>query len=63
MKESIILDDGKYEVILDQVGSSFDFYALRHGERWRTLTGDNLVFCMFQKIKELEEQLFQFTDR
>ena len=57
MKESIILDNGKYEVILDQTNNTFDFHALRHGEQWRCLTGDNLILCMFQRIQDLEEQL------
>lgn len=57
MKESIKLDDGKYEVVLDQTNNTFDFHALRHGEQWRHLTGDNLVLSMFQRIQELEELL------
>jgi len=57
-KESILLDGGKYEVIFDQTsGSTSEFYALRYGEEWRSLTGDNLVLCMFQRIKDLEERL------
>ena len=58
MKESILLDDGKYEVILDQTGGTSKFYALRYGEEWRSLTGDNLVLCMFQRIQDLEDKLY-----
>jgi hypothetical protein len=58
MKESILLSDGKYEVILDQEGSKFNFHALRYGEEWRSLAGDNLVLCMFQRIQDLEDKLY-----
>jgi len=58
MKESVKLDGGKYEVILDQDGSSFNFHALRYGEEWRSLVGDNLILAMFNKIQDLEERLF-----
>jgi hypothetical protein len=32
------------------------FKALRYGEEWRDLTGDNLVLQMFFRIQELEEE-------
>jgi len=51
MKESVILDSEKYEVILDQSYGEFNFHALRYGEEWRDLTGDNLVLAMFNKSK------------
>jgi hypothetical protein len=58
MKESIILADGKYEVVFDQNGQRSDFYALRYGEEWRSLTGDNMILCMFQRIRDLEDKLY-----
>jgi len=57
MKESVKLDGGKYEVILGQDGSSFNFHALRYGEKWRNLVGDNLILAMFNKIQDLEDKL------
>jgi len=57
MKESVILDSGKYEVVLDQTDGKFNFLALRYGEEWRDLTGDNLVLTMFNKIQDLEDKL------
>lgn len=48
------LDNGKYEVVFD---SNSRLYALRHGEEWRDLLGDNLILCMLQRIVELEEQV------
>ncbi|HEY8805686.1 MAG TPA: hypothetical protein VIM42_11395 [Clostridium sp.] len=56
--ESIFLDGGKYEVVFDQSGYSTEFYALRYGEKWRSLTGDNLVLCLFQRIQDLEDKLY-----
>lgn len=48
--------DGKYTVVLNET-SPFEFKALRYGEEWRSLTGDNLVLGLVYKIQELEEQL------
>ncbi len=53
--ESIKLDNGKYEVILND--KPWKFEALRYGETWRSLTGDNLVLAMFYRIQELEEEI------
>ena len=49
---SIDLDNGKYTVIL----SDGTFVALRHGEPWRDLCGDNLIFFLVHRIAELEEE-------
>lgn len=46
----IELNGGKYTYVFDQ-GKQ---YALRYGEPWRDLTGDNLVYWMAAKIQELE---------
>lgn len=54
--EHIVLDDGKYEVRTEQKGSRVEFYALRYGGRWRELTGDNLVYDMFCRIRNLESE-------
>ena len=51
MSESRIeLLDGKYTVIHN---NGVGFQALRHGEPWRSLTGDGLVFAMTQEIEHL----------
>lgn len=48
----IELCESKYSVILDfRTG---DFKALRHGNEWRSLTGDKLILAMFDRIVELE---------
>lgn len=50
MTTRIDLDDGKYTVLHD---NGRDFRALRHGEPWRELTGDKLVFAMACEIERL----------
>lgn len=54
--ESIKLDN-KYEVIFNS--KPWTFKALRYGEEWRNLTGDNLILAMFHKIQELEEEIIK----
>lgn len=57
--DKVILDDGKYEVQLNNING--DFKALRYGKEWRKLTGDKLMLSMFFRILELEDKLFQAT--
>lgn len=47
----IELADGKYTVIFDEGRLS----ALRYGEPWRDLTGDNLIYWMMVEIEQLRE--------
>lgn len=49
----IELDNGKYTYIFD----SKEHKALRHGEEWRNLAGDNLVLHMGFKIEELQDRI------
>lgn len=56
MEERIKVDD-KYTVIHND--NPYVLKALRHGEEWRSLTGDNLILAMFYKIQDLQEQLKQ----
>jgi hypothetical protein len=53
--QRIDLDDGKYSVVLNE--DIFAFTALRHGEAWRNLCGDNLILAMFYEIQRLRDQL------
>lgn len=55
MKESIKLDNGKYEVISHDNMKKFE--CTRYGESWRDLIGDNLMLSMFYRIKELEDEV------
>jgi len=63
------LENGKYTVYIDKKTNAFK--ALRHGEPWRDLCGDNLIFylmielieansensCLQDKIAGLEQEL------
>lgn len=45
----------KYELVtVDNCANGF--YANRHGEEWKDLTGDNLTLACFYKIQELEKE-------
>ena len=57
----IELSDGKYTVV-NELGEGGGFKALRYGEEWRDLTGDNLVLAMYCEIEELREQLADMHD-
>ena len=48
---NITLDNGKYTVVCKDNGS---LEALRYGEPWRDLTGDNLILALCQRIEKLE---------
>lgn len=48
------LDDGKYTYIRYKEGGQ---EALRCGEKWRQLSGDNLIYYMGCHIEELAKQL------
>jgi len=52
--QKIELQDGKYTHILDEDNGGQK--ALRHGKRWRDLTGDGLVLALAQRIYELERR-------
>lgn len=43
---------GEYTVIHE---NGTNFHALRHGEQWRDLTGDNLVLALVSRIEQLEK--------
>jgi hypothetical protein len=45
----------KYTVIEDFQNGVFK--ALRYGEEWRNLVGDNLILAMLYRIEELENEL------
>lgn len=50
----VATDDNKYEVVIDAGG---EFYATRHGERWRDLTGDKLILGLAQDLEEARERI------
>lgn len=48
----VVLAGGKYEV---RHTNGTNLRALRYGERWRDVRGDNLVLALVQRIEELED--------
>ena len=51
----IELENGKYTIIYNE--KPFEFKALRYGEEWRDLTGDNLILALINHISDLEARL------
>lgn len=55
MSENLIdvtLEGGKYRVLMGKDGN---LKALRHGEEWRDLCGDNLVYYLANEVQELRK--------
>lgn len=51
----ILLNDGKYHILAGE--RMENFRALRNGEEWRSLAGDNLVMFLCFEVQELKERL------
>lgn len=52
----IDLYDGKYTIIND-LENGGGLKALRYGEEWRNLAGDNLILALFQELEEAKENI------
>ena len=52
----IELMDGKYTVV-NELEEGGGFRALRYGEEWRNLAGDNLILAMAYEIEELKVEI------
>lgn len=50
MQEERVTVNEKYEIVIDW--SKNIFKALRYGEEWRNLVGDNLILAMAYRIQE-----------
>lgn len=49
---------GEYDILFNDGNEGpFELRALRHGEDWKDLVGDNLSLMMVMKIEELEEKV------
>ena len=59
MSKQIILDDGKYTIEYDK-NNQYPTKCFRHGEVWKSVLGDNLIFNLCERICELEERLKQY---
>lgn len=60
MASEIKLADGKYTLI-DALSDGGGFRALRYGEEWRDLAGDQLVYAMFCEIERLRRIISEIT--
>jgi len=58
---SISLENGKYIIVLTE--KTCTFHALRYGQPWRDLTGDNLILSLFHKVEELKEELQKLSTK
>lgn len=54
--KKIILEDGKYTILVPEQREDY-FRCLRCGEKWRDLTGDNLVLSLCYEIFRLQDLL------
>lgn len=59
--EDINVGDDKYTVQFNPYTG--EFKALRHGEPWRDLSGDKLVYCMYTEIIRLRGLLYGYDGR
>lgn len=51
----ISLNDGKFEIIYNE--NPFEFKALRYGEEWKDLTGDDLILSLVMQLNEYQKLL------
>lgn len=58
MTQETVVKVGEYEV---RHTNGADFHALRHGDRWRELAGDNLILALVSRIEQLEKAFTQPT--
>lgn len=56
---NITVEDGKYTLVMPHAGP---LHALRYGEEWRDLTGDNFVLSLGQEIERLRTALKEITE-
>lgn len=59
---NVSVDNGKYTVIMEADGH---LHALRHGEPWQDLTGNNLVYFLASELEAAQKALSEvvFKDR
>lgn len=56
--EKISVCDGKYHVV---IGDKGELSALRYGEPWQDLTGNNLVYWLAVELRQAREALAAAT--
>lgn len=53
--------DGKYTVVADE--DMKNFRALRYGEEWQDLCGNNLVYCLAFELQEARDEIRQLKEK
>lgn len=51
--DKIDIAEGKYTLLFDKG----EMQALRYGEPWRDITGDNLIYWMWVEIETLKDKI------
>ena len=51
---SVSVGNGKYTIKQDERGR---LYALRHGEEWRDLCGDGMVYVLAAEVETLRQKI------
>lgn len=51
--KTLNLEDGKYKVLVEDSGR---VRALRYDQPWRELSGDKFIYCLVDRILDLEAQ-------
>ncbi len=55
--EKIVIEKYEFRIPEGEEWNHMNFECFRHGEHWRTLTGDGMVLALCQRVLELEEIL------
>lgn len=55
--ENVTVADGKYTVCIGVGAHAGHLKALRYGEEWQDLTGNNLVYYLAAEVRDLRAQL------
>jgi predicted Ser/Thr protein kinase len=49
----VSVESGKYRIVMPQTGP---LHAYRHGEEWRDLTGDKMVYALASELQNTREE-------
>lgn len=60
MSFTVSVNEGKYTVVFHENGK---LEALRHGEPWQNLTGDNLVYWLAVDLQEAHEEIIRLETK
>jgi hypothetical protein len=55
------VNDGKYEVVIDETTGKM--HANRYGEYWQSLTGNNLIFWLAVELESARKELVEIKEK